>query len=196
MNIFSFFNSESEPEKPIINRRVFLVESATAACGLMGLTLLHAEPETPKLSHTAHHLGDNVWRTVVAHYDHVNGNRRLYPKAVLEAAVKQVKSAIDNRGLVGEFECSYESASIIHFNNASHLVKDLFSEGEYLVADIEPLNTPMGKYLLPLLEKNLVAFRTRGVGSGKVDENAILHINDSYKLITIDAMLYQSASAL
>lgn len=53
----------------------------------------------------------------------------------------------------------------------------------------EVLNTPSGLVLRKLLEANVgVGISSRGVGNGKVNENGILVIGESYKLITFDAV--------
>jgi len=51
------------------------------------------------------------------------------------------------------------------------------------------LNTPAGKILKALINDNVrVGISSRGVGNGRTDENGILIIGESYKLITFDAV--------
>jgi len=53
----------------------------------------------------------------------------------------------------------------------------------------EILNTPCGKLLKSLINDGVrVGISSRGVGNGKVNENGILVIGESYKLITFDAV--------
>jgi hypothetical protein len=53
----------------------------------------------------------------------------------------------------------------------------------------ELLSTPYGKILRALLESGVkVGISSRGVGSGKMNENGVLVIGESYKLITFDAV--------
>jgi hypothetical protein len=53
----------------------------------------------------------------------------------------------------------------------------------------EILNTPHGKVLKALLNDGVrVGISSRGVGNGKVNENGVLVIGESYKLITFDAV--------
>ena len=53
----------------------------------------------------------------------------------------------------------------------------------------EILNTPHGKILKALLNDGVrVGISSRGVGNGRSDENGILVIGESYKLITFDAV--------
>jgi hypothetical protein len=58
------------------------------------------------------------------------------------------------------------------------------------------LNTPMGKLLQSLINDGVrVGISSRGVGNGKVNENGILVIGESYKLITFDAVADPSTNA-
>jgi hypothetical protein len=51
------------------------------------------------------------------------------------------------------------------------------------------LNTPHGKILKALINDGVrVGISSRGVGNGKVNEEGILVIGESYKLITFDAV--------
>jgi hypothetical protein len=60
----------------------------------------------------------------------------------------------------------------------------------------EILNTPHGKILKSLLNDGVrIGISSRGVGNGKVDENGILVIGESYKLITFDAVADPSTFA-
>jgi hypothetical protein len=91
------------------------------------------------------------------------------------------------RRLIGELD--HPTDSIVHFSNASHLVTKLWWEGNILMGEGEVLNTPSGMILKKLLEANVgVGISSRGVGNGKVNENGILVIGESYKLITFDAV--------
>ena len=57
------------------------------------------------------------------------------------------------------------------------------------------LNTPHGKILKALINDGVrVGISSRGVGNGKVNEEGILVIGESYKLITFDAVADPSTS--
>lgn len=57
------------------------------------------------------------------------------------------------------------------------------------------LNTPHGKILKALINDGVrVGISSRGVGNGKVNEDGILVIGESYKLITFDAVADPSTS--
>lgn len=124
----------------------------------------------------------------------VNKNKRIYPYGVLDSSVKKLQEALENGGLVGELD--HPTDSIIHFANASHKVSKLWWEGKVLMGEGVILNTPMGKLLKSLINDGVrVGISSRGVGNGKVNEEGILVIGESYKLITFDAVADPSTNA-
>lgn len=117
----------------------------------------------------------------------VNKNKRMYPYDVLNGNIKKLQESLRSRSLIGELD--HPTDSIVHFANASHLVTKLWWEGNTLMGEGEVLNTPMGKVLKALVNDGVrVGISSRGVGNGKVNENGILVIGESFKLITFDAV--------
>jgi len=117
----------------------------------------------------------------------VNKNKRIYPYAVLDENVKKLVPIIEARGLVGELD--HPADSIIHFEKCSHIITKLWWEGNSLMGQGEILNTPHGRILRSLLNDGVrIGISSRGVGNGRNDENGILVIGESYKLITFDAV--------
>jgi hypothetical protein len=117
----------------------------------------------------------------------VNKNKRLYPFGVLDENIKRLMDVVEARGLVGELD--HPSDSIIHFEKASHLITRLWWESNTLMGEGEILNTPHGKVLKSLINDGVrIGISSRGVGNGKVNENGVLVIGESYKLITFDAV--------
>jgi hypothetical protein len=117
----------------------------------------------------------------------VNKNRRMYPYEILESNVTRLKEAITNRGLVGELD--HPTDSIIHFENTSHLITKLWWDGQVLMGEGEVLDTPSGKVLRSLINAGVrVGISSRGVGNGSTNEDGVLVIGESYKLITFDAV--------
>lgn len=119
--------------------------------------------------------------------DAVNKNRRMYPFDVLKSNLDRLNETISSNGLIGELD--HPTDSILHFNNASHKVTKLWWEGKTLMGEGVILNTPSGKILKALINDDVrIGISSRGVGNGKVNEEGILVIGESYKLITFDAV--------
>lgn len=117
----------------------------------------------------------------------VNKNKRIYPYEVLDTNVKSLRETIEKGGLIGELD--HPTDSIIHFANASHKITKLWWDKNVLMGEGIILNTPHGKILKALINDGVrVGISSRGVGNGKVNEEGILVIGESYKLITFDAV--------
>ena len=117
----------------------------------------------------------------------VNKNKRIYPLDVLQENVRRLMDSVKGRRLIGELD--HPTDSIVHFANASHVVTKLWWEGNVLMGEGEILPTPSGEVLRALISSNIpIGISSRGVGNGKVNENGILVIGESYKLITFDAV--------
>ena len=124
----------------------------------------------------------------------VNKNKRMYSYSVLNENVKKLNECVKARGLVGELD--HPEDSIIHFEKASHVITKLWWEGNILMGEGEILNTPHGKILKALINDGVrVGVSSRGVGNGKTNENGILVIDESYKLITFDVVADPSTFA-
>jgi len=124
----------------------------------------------------------------------VNKNKRMYPYTVLETNVKSLNNCMNEGGLIGELD--HPTDSIVHFKDASHKITKLWWEGNTLMGEGVVLNTPAGKILRSLINDGVrIGISSRGVGNGKVNEDGILVIGESYKLITFDAVADPSTYA-
>ena len=147
-----------------------------------------------QLSESAMKGGLTKFRGKFQEAEAVNKNKRMYPFDVLSENIGRLQEAIDDRRLVGELD--HPTDSIIHFVNTSHVVTKLWWEGNVLMGEGEILNTPSGMILKSLIDGGVkVGISSRGVGNGKVNEDGILVIGESYKLITFDAVADPSTFA-
>ena len=124
----------------------------------------------------------------------INKNKRMYPFTVLDNNVKRLIETMEAGGLCGELD--HPTDSIVHFANASHKITKLWWESNKLMGEGIILGTPAGKILRSLINDEVrIGISSRGVGNGKVNENGILVIGESYKLITFDAVADPSTYA-
>jgi len=135
----------------------------------------------------SHNDGKTRFRGKFQEAEAINKNKRMYPWKVLDENMKRLQEAIDHRRLLGELD--HPTDSIIHFSNASHVITKLWWEGNHLMGEGEILNTPSGKVLNAIINAGVgVGISSRGVGNGTTNEDGILVIGESYKLITFDAV--------
>jgi hypothetical protein len=176
----------------MMDRRDFLFESIALVVGAVATSELSAETQFP-----VRFVNNKVCFTgKVTKADVPNGNKRLYPRALLEREVAKFQEVIKQRGWMGQI--GMPTSSILQFKEASHIVTRLEMEGDYMVADIEALNTPMGRVLKSMLQEDgmsdPVALRTAGVGYGRVNDEGILIIDDSFKLISVNVVSAKDAA--
>ena len=147
-----------------------------------------------QLSESKSDLGLTKFRGKFQEAEAINKNKRMYPFGVLDENVTRLMECLNERRLVGELD--HPTDSIIHFANASHVVTKLWWDGNILMGEGEILNTPHGRVLKALIDDGVkVGISSRGVGNGKVNEEGILVIGESYKLITFDAVADPSTFA-
>lgn len=116
-----------------------------------------------------------------------NKNGRSYPFQILDENRLRLDEIVKARKLLGELD--HPSDTIVHLANASHLVTKLWWEGNALMGEGEILNTPSGKVLKSLLDDGVkFGISSRGIGNGVKNEEGILVIGESYRLITFDVV--------
>lgn len=117
---------------------------------------------------------------VIMKADTPNANGRIYPREVLEAAVKKVE---DSTGLHGRlFGQIGMPEGGLDLAKASHIVGNLrLNEAGELLGDVVLMETPQGKVAEELLSVGQYDFRTAGYGTvsvfGEVKDFTIHSIN-------------------
>lgn len=132
-------------------------------------------------------------RQIILVCDKPNKNRRIYPKHIVEKAVK----SFCGQDILGHSEIQGDGK--VHFSSISHRVTNLkFVDVEgypTLVGNIEFLDTPKGKIAKQMFDEGYkLAFRPTGIGSIRMNEDQNFVIQDSYKMICIDMMPADVAS--
>ena len=92
-----------------------------------------------------------------------NGNGRVYPRPILEREVETYKKLVRERRAVGELD--HPDDSVINLKNASHIVTDIWWDGNDVKGKVEVLNTPSGQILRSLVDSNVkLGISSRGLG--------------------------------
>ena len=113
-----------------------------------------------------------------------NGNGRVYPSNVLMREVKNYKKLVEERRALGELD--HPDTSVINLANASHLVTEVWADGDKVMGKIEVLNTPSGKVLKELVNAGVkLGISSRGMGSIR-EENGRTIVEDDFQLICFD----------
>lgn len=129
--------------------------------------------------------GGHIVSGVMQRAEARNGNGRVYPRPILEREVKAYKKAVNERRALGSLD--HSDSNIVELSTVSHLVRDIWWEGQDVMGKVEILNTPPGKVLQELLKSNVkLGISSRGLGSVNETANGDIIVEDDYQLICFD----------
>jgi hypothetical protein len=119
-------------------------------------------------------MDTKIFKAEICVADVPNRNGRVYPRRVLEEQVAKWKQKAQNRLIFGGIEPKVAPM----LSDASHLVTDIFMDGDKLTAEVEMIDTPSGRVLKKLLDDGVsVKFNMAGIGTAKKDEKGVLVID-------------------
>lgn len=115
-----------------------------------------------------------------------NQNGRIYPKNILKREIEKYKrEKVNERLSLGELD--HPSESTVNLKNVSHLVTDVWWEGNDVMGEVEVLPTPNGNILKNLIEANVnVGISSRGMGSVHNAGSDTLKVGEDFDLIAWD----------
>ena len=122
-----------------------------------------------------------------------NRNGRIYPRELWENVLNSdyVKEMIESHGLVGELDHPEERLEI-SLQNVSHVINDMWIEGDQVVGTIDILPTPSGKIVSELLDYGTdIGISSRGAGSVGPDNVVV----PDYHFVTFDFVARPSCEA-
>ena len=93
-----------------------------------------------------------------------NQNERVYNKAILE---REAKKYTDEFVKVGNAfgELDHPESPVVSLKNASHIVKELWWDGDDLMGKVELLNTPSGNIVKEIIKAgHTIGISSRGKG--------------------------------
>ena len=115
-----------------------------------------------------------------------NQNGRVYERRILE---KEVQNYIENFVKVGNAygELDHPESAIVSLKNASHVVKDLWWNGDDLMGKVELLNTPSGNIVKEILRGgHTIGISSRGTGSVSQTNEGTLMVQPDFELVCWD----------
>jgi hypothetical protein len=113
-------------------------------------------------------------------------NGRVYERRILE---KEVQNYIENFVKVGNAygELDHPESAIVSLKNASHVVKDLWWNGDDLMGKVELLNTPSGNIVKEILRGgHTIGISSRGTGSVTQTNEGTLMVQPDFELVCWD----------
>ena len=114
----------------------------------------------------------------------INGNKRKYPPDVLKKEVGRYKNLVNDRRALGELD--HPDSSIINLVNVSHMVVDIWMEGNSVMGKCKVLDTPSGQILRSLVTAGVkIGISSRGMGSVHESAGETI-VEDDFQLICFD----------
>jgi len=116
--------------------------------------------------------------------ERLNGNGRKYPVQTLKREVQKYMSVVKDNRAVGELD--HPDDSVVNLKNASHMVTEMWWDGNSLMGKIKVLSTPSGMTLRALINDGVkIGISSRGLGSVRESSGATI-VEDDFQLICFD----------
>lgn len=115
-----------------------------------------------------------------------NQNGRVYDKPILERECNRyMEEFVKNGNAFGELD--HPESAVVSLQNASHVVKDLWWDGDDLVGRIELLNTPAGNIVKEIIKGgHTIGISSRGTGSVQQTNEGTLAVQPDFELVCWD----------
>jgi hypothetical protein len=115
-----------------------------------------------------------------------NQNGRVYKKDILaREAKKYVQEFVKNGNAFGELD--HPESPVVSLKNASHIVKDLWWNGDDLMGRVELLNTPAGNIVKEIIKAgHTIGISSRGTGSVQQTNEGTLEVQPDFELVCWD----------
>jgi hypothetical protein len=115
-----------------------------------------------------------------------NQNGRIYKREILE---EEVNNYIENFVKIGNAygELDHPESAIVSLKNASHVVKELWWDGDDLMGRVELLNTPAGNIVKEIVKGgHTIGISSRGTGSVTQTNEGTLMVQPDFELVCWD----------
>ena len=113
-----------------------------------------------------------------------NGNGRVYPQGILEREIKNYGKLVKECRSLGELD--HPDESVINLKNASHLITQVWWEGNSVMGKLKILDTPAGQIAKQLVAGGVqLGISSRGLGSTR-QQGGVTMVEDDFQLLCFD----------
>jgi len=119
--------------------------------------------------------------------NNVNRNGRLYPRSIMERAIKKyIDEYLNKNRAIGEL--NHPDYVLPNIERAAIMIKSLEWKGDSVIGEAVVLNTPQGKQIRALMEAGFnMGVSTRATGSLK-ENGKYLEVQDDLEFHAVDAV--------
>jgi len=113
-----------------------------------------------------------------------NGNNRVYPRDILEREIKNYEKLVRECRSLGELD--HPDESVINLKNASHLITEVWWDGDNVMGKVKILDTPSGQIAKQLVKGGVqLGISSRGLGSTR-QQGGVTMVEDDFQLLCFD----------
>ena len=121
-----------------------------------------------------------------------NGNGRIYPRPILEREMKNYEKLVREGRAIGELD--RPDSSVVELKNASHLVTEVWWDGDDVMGKLKILDTPAGTVAKQLVKGGVqLGISSRGLGSTRQEAGSTM-VEDDFQLLCFDLVSEPSTS--
>jgi hypothetical protein len=152
----------------------------------MAQVLVNVTPFKPILRESKERPGVFEVEGVMQRAGAKNQNGRIYEKSILMREVKKYMTEfVKNGNAFGELD--HPESAVVSLKNASHVVKDLYWNGDDLMGKVELLNTPAGNIVKEIIKAgHTIGISSRGTGSVQQTNEGYLEVQPDFELVCWD----------
>ena len=152
----------------------------------MANVLVNVTPFKPILRESKERPGVFEVEGVMQRAGAKNQNGRIYEKDLLMREVKKYMTEfVKNGNAFGELD--HPESAVVSLKNASHVVKDLYWNGDDLMGKVELLNTPAGNIVKEIIKAgHTIGISSRGTGSVQQTNEGYLEVQSDFELVCWD----------
>ena len=152
----------------------------------MAQVLVDVTPFRPTLKEAKGRPGVFEVEGIMQRASSENQNGRVYKKEILEReAKKYMDEFVKNGNAFGELD--HPESPVVSLKNASHIVKDLYWDGDDLIGRVELLNTPAGNIVKEIIKAgHTIGISSRGTGSVQQTNEGQLEVQPDFDLVCWD----------
>jgi hypothetical protein len=114
-----------------------------------------------------------------------NQNKRIYPRSILHREFENMQKSVLEKRAMGELD--HPETSTVSLEKVSHVVREMWWDGDTWMGRIEVLDTPCGKIAQSIIDSGVtLGISSRGVGSTSTNEGGIDVVSDDFTMVCYD----------
>lgn len=129
--------------------------------------------------------GKIILSGIIQKADQLNQNKRVYPNEILKREIENYQKAVRDNRAVGELD--HPESSSVSLKNVSHIIREMWWNGNDVCGRVEVLPTSAGEELAKLLKAGVkIGISSRGVGSTEKTNEGYDVVQPDYQIICFD----------